>query len=454
MRNVKKFLVILISIFIAAALVIPASADKVNFEYKLKIYDQYGAEVTNPRTLAAGSTLNIEIEISRSDITDTSYYVYGLEFRIRTRGLDYNNDGVSFRGKTSITKQVFLEGDSVGFAYFDTTRVGETVSNPMAGGSWSYTVTDPSAINIVVPVALMYEPDSKDPHELEGDAYFYLDPNGGTIIGKDPSGKYRSGTEVTLPDAERGGYIFKGWSDGVRTYKAGTRFSVSGIITLTALWEEIPKNRQVTFDPNGGEFAGEDPSGMYADGEVLHFPELKRDGYRVKEWNDGVKSYKPDEDYTVYNSVIIKASWEEYIPEPPGPEPGPGTSNWWIWLLVGIGALALGGGIWWFIIFWKRKWVKYSLVNGDISLSFKDKKHTVKVAVVLYDDDDKKYLLGNSHLVEAGKRLRFIKGDGSVADIEKGRYKGMLVVAGENYTDSFKCRIKALDREIKEKKND
>ena len=454
MRSIRKIISVIVSILIAAAVFIPASAEQVNFEYKLKIIDQNGAEVTNPRTLAIGSTLNIQVEIVRNDIKDNSYTLYGLEFRLRTRGLEYNNDGVSFRGKTSVTKQVFVEGDSVGFAYYDLQRKGEKVGNPMSGGSWSYTVTDPKSVNILVPVALMYEPSSEEGHPIVGEAYFYLDPNGGEIVGTDVSGKYVSGTKVTIPGAKREGYVFKGWSDGVKLYPEGSTFTVSGIVTLTAEWDEPERSRYVVFDPNGGEFAGEDPTGMYANGEVLHFPELKRDGYRVKEWNDGVKSYKPDEDYTVYNSVIIKASWEEYTPEPPGPEPGPGTSNWWIWLLVGIGALALVGGIWWFIIFWKRKWVKYSLVNGDISLSFKDKKHTVKVAVVLYDDDDKKYLLGNSHLVEAGKRLRFIKGDGSVADIEKGRYKGMLVVAGENYTDSFKCRIKALDREIKEKKND
>ena len=154
---------------------------------------------------------------------------------------------------------------------------------------------------------------------------------------------------------------------------------------------------------------------------------------------------------------MFQAQWESVAgPDKPGGEDTPGgtTTNIGLILAIVLGALALCGFGWWIIILWKRRWVLYSLKTGDIALWFKDKKHTVRVAVVL-KDDDKEYLLGRSGTVEAGNKLRFIYGNGNVVEeIESGKYKGVLLIAGDGYKDGKKCRIKVLDREIRERRND
>lgn len=430
-----------------------AFAKETDFDYKLTVTDENGREVKNLRSLPAGAVIHVEVEIQRPEIDETTYTLYGLEFRLYDIGLEYNRDGATYRDGTSVVETEYIFVDSVGFAYYDLDRVGMKVNNPMLATSWSYTVTDPASVNLTVPVALMYIPEEEG-RELHGNATLYLDPNGGEIVGEDVSGEYKSGTVVVLPDASFGDHKFLGWTDGQKTYPAGAEFTVSGIVTLTATWEGVVKNRQIIFDPNGGEPLGDkDPGGMYADGEKIILPTTTRDGYRLVGWNDGTDTYEPGSEYTVTNSVVLRAVWEEIGGE--GPDKSDGSSPN-IALILGIiaGAIALVGCGWWMIILWKRRWVLYSLKTGDIALYFKDKKHTVRVAVVL-KDDDKEYLLGRSGAVKAGNKLRFIYGGGNVVeDIESGKYKGILLISGEDFKDGRKCRIKVLDREIRERKND
>ena len=48
------------------------------------------------------------------------------------------------------------------------------------------------------------------------------------------------GKTVTLGEETRKGYIFAGWSDGANTYAAGESLTVTGDLTLTAVWKENP----------------------------------------------------------------------------------------------------------------------------------------------------------------------------------------------------------------------
>ncbi len=459
-KNLRKLISLICAVMVIAAVfsaVFAVHADKADFEYKLTVTDGDGREVINPRNLAAGSQMVIEIELTRTDTKATSYETYGLEFRILSRGLEYNNDGVSFRSGTPVKLLQYSSGDSVGFAYYDMEQVGERIGNPILAGRWSYTVTDPGSVNITVPVALMYIVRDSESYEPIGNARLFLDPNGGEIKGTDVSGEYKSGTVVKLPDAVNNEYIFKGWSDGVQLYPAGSDYTVSGIVTLTAEWEGIVRNRQIIFNPNGGSITGIDPSKMYADGEKIIIPEATRKGYTLKGWRDGDKLYQPDDEYIVDNSKVFIAEWEEFTgtTTDTGEDEQGDKTNVLLILAIILGAILLVGLGWWlFIILWKRRWVKYSLVNGDISLDFKDKEHTVKVAVVLTDGDNK-YALGTSGVVKAGNKLRFIKGNGNVVEVDKGKYKGMLIAAnGKDYQKGIKCRIKVLDRKLKERTND
>ena len=48
------------------------------------------------------------------------------------------------------------------------------------------------------------------------------------------------GQKLTLGEETRKGYIFAGWSDGANTYAAGESLTVTGDLTLTAVWKENP----------------------------------------------------------------------------------------------------------------------------------------------------------------------------------------------------------------------
>lgn len=475
MKFIKRCLIALLSLIMVASLSITAFADRATFEYRLTLTDGNGRTVTNPRMLSTGDTLTVEIELSRTDMQATSYDAYGLEFRLRSRGLQYNRDGASFADGTSVTEQHFESGDSVGFAYYDMEQQGQPINNPAMAGRWSYTVIDPNAINITVPVALLYMVNDSESYEPIGNAMLYLDPNGGEIIGEDVSGEYRSGTIVTLPGASFGDYVFLGWSDGAQLYEAGANYVVSGIVTLTAEWEGFVRERQVVFDATGGEFVGDDPSGMYADGEVITIPEAEWDGHELTGWNLYGESYAPGDQYTVNNSVVFQAQWEPVAISEPGSEDigeldtplarwlhqEDGIVNGGHMALFIGGLLLLIGMLLWLLLLWKRRWVLYSLKNGDVSLSYKNKNHDFQVEVVLYDEDTNsnkvEYHLNKSGTVEVKHRLRFIRGHVDtypIVEIKKGKYKGKLIVTDpEGKVTEEKVRIEVLDREIREREN-
>lgn len=414
------------------------------FIYELLLTDESGYSVTNPRTLRAGDKLLVEIRLTRSGYKSPSYESYGIEFRLLTRGLTYNYDGISLRSGTDVREQIYSDGNSVGFAWYDMQQLGESINNPVLAASWSYTVEDPTMVNITVPVALIYITGDDQGYIAQGPAILYLDPNGGQIIGKDVSGTYTSGDVVTLPDAELGNAVFLGWSDGAKLYPAGSQYTVSGIVTLVAQWGQLNRNRYLTLDPNGGQLLGADISGYYADGEIATLPEVTREGYRFLGWHDGTDVYEAGADYTVFNTVTITAQWEKLT----GEEPGPDTpERGGIWILLGLGIF------WWLILLlWLRRWVKYSLVNGDVALRYKNGDSPVHVSVILIHED-KDYLLAKSSTVKEKRCLRYITNMARfpIAEIETGKYRGKLIITdGTNVTEK-KCRIKVLDRELKRK---
>lgn len=450
----RRFAALVFALALIPALCVPARATAfqeifashgdAEFTYELFLMDQNGASVYNPRALSAGDTLYVEIRLTRNDIAESSYDSFGIEFRLLTRGLDYNNDGTTLRNGTQVRKTTYMDGDSVGFAWYDMAQEGEPFANPVLAANWSYTVSDPATINITVPVALIYVTGDTEDHVPVGNARLFLDPNGGEIVGKDVSGEYTSGTVVTLPDAQFGEYIFEGWSDGAHLYPAGSQYTVSGIVTLTAQWADLVRDRYVTFLPNGGEILGVDPSGYYADGEIIVMPEAQREGYRLIGWSDGVNLYAPGEEYTVNNTVNLTAQWESAETEEGKTVTEDDTGCcWWLWLI----------GLFLFIILlWKRRYVKYSLVNGDIALNYKNGEQDVRMSIVLLNGESY-HPLAKGEPVCAKHRLRYISNMGRMpaAPIKKGNYDGKLVIMEGEKVTVKKCRIKVLDRELKRK---
>ena len=96
--------------------------------------------------------------------------------------------------------------------------------------------------------------------------------------------------------------------------------------------------------------------------------------------------------------------------------------------------------------------IKYSLVNGDIELNYRNDKCDVQVEVILVDED-RKHSLNNRSFVKAKDSLRFIKNTMHlpVVEVKPGKYKGELIIHHESTVEIRKCWIQALDQELEEK---
>ncbi|MBQ9329542.1 MAG: S-layer homology domain-containing protein [Oscillibacter sp.] len=320
----KKLTTALLALMLLAVLAIPAAAaDTPSFTYQLVLTDRRGNTVNDLRQLSAGDRVEVEILLSRTD-TDGAYTAYGVEFRTSSNGLTYNGDGTFFYSGSPIVARQFTSGLAVGAAYFDLSRTGMEIANPLSVCKWSFTVDDPEAAELYVATALVYVPEHDGGHQPVGNARLTLDANGGAIAGRDVSGAYDSGTQVTLPGARRSGYTFLGWSDGTATYETGARYTVTGAVTLTARWEKITTSggsggttaqRTVSLALKGGTLTGADVSGAYPSGTVITLPDAARSGYTFAGWSDGKEIYRPGARYTVSGSVTLSAQWMSDIPE-------------------------------------------------------------------------------------------------------------------------------------------
>jgi len=172
---------------------------------------------------------------------------------------------------------------------------------------------------------------------------------------------------------------------------------------------------------------------------VIILPDITREGYKLVGWSDGVNTYKPGDEYVVYNTVNLTAQWEEIH-----------DYGWVAPVLIGV----CGLGLLLLLLLWKRKTVKYSLVNGDVALDYTNGDKAVQIDVMLVDDG-MEYHLARSEIVEAKQKLRFIKNitNMPIADIEPGTYDGKLLIYDGSETKVKECRIKAVDRELDEKSN-
>ncbi len=306
-RLQRIFCLALLAALMLSLSVVSHADTEPTFEYELSVTDASGKELTSLSGLKSGAKINLSVVLTRTD-TDDHYGVYGLEFKVLSRGLQYNGDGVDFRGGNEVTLNKYIAGDLVGITYYDMTREGEMIANPLNACSWSYTVTDPSAVNLELTTAIVFPNGKTESSHPEGNARLTLDPNGGRITGTDVSGEYKSGTVVTLPDAARSGYRFDGWSDGVKTYPAGGSYTVSGVVTLTAQWTRLVK---LTLNGNGGTI-GNDVSGEYPIGTEVTLPSGTRDDYVFTSWQAGDgTTYKAGNKVTLNADVTLTAQWEK-----------------------------------------------------------------------------------------------------------------------------------------------
>lgn len=113
------------------------------------------------------------------------------------------------------------------------------------------------------------------------------------------------GQNVTLGEEKREGHTFVGWKDGEKMRQAGETITVTGNVTLTAVWEA--RSFTVTYVLLNGETRTE----TAAYGKTVTLGEEPRTGYTFVGWKDGEKVYHAGETITVTGDVTLTAEWKK-----------------------------------------------------------------------------------------------------------------------------------------------
>ena len=113
------------------------------------------------------------------------------------------------------------------------------------------------------------------------------------------------GKTVTLVEEPRTGYTFVGWKDGEKVYHAGETITVTGDMTLTAVWEA--RTFTVTYVLLDGKTRTE--TADY--GKTVTLGEEPRTGYTFVGWKDGENVYRAGETITVTENKTLTAEWKK-----------------------------------------------------------------------------------------------------------------------------------------------
>ena len=113
------------------------------------------------------------------------------------------------------------------------------------------------------------------------------------------------GENVTLVEEPRTGYTFVGWKDGEKMRQAGETITVTGNVTLTAVWEA--RTFTVTYVLLDGKTRTE----TVAYGQNVTLGEEPRTGYTFVGWKDGEKVYQAGETITVTGDMTLTAEWKK-----------------------------------------------------------------------------------------------------------------------------------------------
>ena len=113
------------------------------------------------------------------------------------------------------------------------------------------------------------------------------------------------GQNVTLGEEPRTGYTFVGWKDSEKVYHAGETITVTGDMTLTAVWEA--RTFTVTYVLLDGKTRTE----TAAYGQNVTLGEEPRTGYTFVGWKDSEKVYHAGETITVTGDMTLTAEWKK-----------------------------------------------------------------------------------------------------------------------------------------------
>ena len=125
---------------------------------------------------------------------------------------------------------------------------------------------------------------------------------GGTVTG---DGEYENGTTATLTATPSTGYKFKQWSDG--NTNATRTITVTTDATYTAQFEKLTFNVSAAVTPaEGGTVSG---AGVYSYGDTATLTATPNEGYKFKQWSDGVTS--ESRSFTVTAAASFTAIFEK-----------------------------------------------------------------------------------------------------------------------------------------------
>ena len=125
------------------------------------------------------------------------------------------------------------------------------------------------------------------------------------LNGETRTEKAAYGQNVTLSEEPRTGYTFVGWKDGEKVHQAGETITVTGDVTLTAVWKA--RSFTVTYVLLNGKTRTETVN--Y--GQNVTLGEEPRTGYTFVGWKDGEKMYHAGETITVTGDMTLTAEWKK-----------------------------------------------------------------------------------------------------------------------------------------------
>jgi uncharacterized repeat protein (TIGR02543 family) len=138
-----------------------------------------------------------------------------------------------------------------------------------------------------------------------------IDPNGAARTPA-PVTEY-VGTSITLPSLSRTGYTFNGWysdaQDGTKYGNAGDSYTISGNVTMHALW--TINQYTITYNANGGNVTPASQTENYNTSVTLPTP--TRTEYTFNGWysaaTGGTKYGNAGDSYTISGNVTMYAQW-------------------------------------------------------------------------------------------------------------------------------------------------
>ncbi len=305
------------------------------FSYSIELKKD-GAVVTDYSTLNTGDTVTATVYFTRTDIEDGGEYeAWGLQININSFGLDYvDGSGVGYSiedeyGETTIPATSFtvyaVSGmGTIKFYYLTGNKDVVFSLDKEETVSATYTVNGERPVEVSVPEPIIYLGGQENPIHVTNGYQVTFDVNGGSYPEgtADPSGLYQKDAEITLPSAQKTGFVFMGWRDASNDegtiYPAADVYTVTGAITLKAVW-----GYSVAFDANGGSL----PSGVEAEqtvesGTEMILPEPVKEGAEFVGWENSAGEIVTSP-YTVSGDVQLTAVWGysvtyEYAAAPTG----------------------------------------------------------------------------------------------------------------------------------------